>query len=132
MHSKWSPTNTQPWTYEEACNRIAKGTYKYREAICEASAWNIAYPTVRFSFKVDFPEGYNLEGFRVDVRVGEADLNAEREIRRIRDGNMFLAEKMFDKWSLSLDVPRPMQDHTYYIYYVPPREASLTPDSGGS
>jgi len=54
------------------------------------------------------------------VKLGEADLNAEHEVQRIRAGNMFAAEKIIDKWSVRLHVPKPLQDHTYYVYYEPP------------
>jgi hypothetical protein len=36
---------------------------------------------------------------------------------------MFTVEKIIDKWTMSLRVPKPLQDHSYYIYYLPPRAA---------
>jgi hypothetical protein len=50
---------------------------------------------------------------------------AESELRRIKEGNFFSAEEVFDKWTLSLKVPRPLQGHIYYTYYEPPRSAEI-------
>jgi hypothetical protein len=116
--------NIRPYTLEELKDRISRGTYKYKEPICEACEWNIAYPTAEFRFRIDFPEKYEISNCHVDVKMGEAGLKAEHEVKRIREGNMFIAEKMFDKWSLRLEIPRPLQDHTYYIFYVPPGKDS--------
>lgn len=104
--------------------RISRGTYKYKEPVCEACEWNIAYPTTEFRFRIDFPERYDISNCHVDVKMGEAGLKAEHELRRIREGNMFIAEKIFDKWSLRLEIPGPLQDYTYYIFYVPPGKDS--------
>lgn len=112
--------NTRPFSYEEAMARIEQGTYEYDQPICEACEWNIAYPTAEFVFEIEFPENYEVEKYWIDVRMGEVDLKAENEVKRIKEGNMFLAEKIIDKWSMKLTVPKPLQDHTYYIYYVPP------------
>lgn len=35
---------------------------------------------------------------------------------------MFIAEKIIDKWIFRLNVPEPIQDHIYYIYYVRRKE----------
>lgn len=113
--------NIRPFTYEELTERISHGTYEYKEPICEACDWTIAYPTAEFLFEIEFPENYEISNYYVDVKMGEARLKAENEVRRIKDGNMFSAEKIIDKWSISLKVPKPLQDHTYYIYYVPPK-----------
>lgn len=113
--------NTRPFTYEELIERINQGTYEYKESICEACEWSIAYPTAKFMFEIAFPENYEVEDCYVDVKKGKVDLKAENEVKRIKDGNMFSIEKLIDKWSMSLDVPKPLQGHTYYIYYVPPK-----------
>jgi len=113
--------NIRPFTYEELMERISHGTYEYKEPICEACEWRIAYPTAEFLFEIEFPENYEISNYFVDVKIGEAGLKAENEARRIKEGNMFSAEKIIDKWSMSLKVPKPLQDHTYYIYYVPPK-----------
>lgn len=112
--------NTRPWTHQEALDRVSRGTYEYKDPRCEACEWSIAYPTSEFSFEIDFPEGYEIRDPYADVRIGTAELNAETEVRRIKDGNMFAAEKIIDRWTLGLTVPKPLQDHTYYIYYGAP------------
>ncbi len=113
--------NIRPFTYEEVMERINRGTYEYKEPICEACEWNIAYPTAEFMFEVEFPENYEINNYYFDVKMGQANLKAENEVKRIKEGNMFSAEKIIDKWSMSLKVSKPLQDHTYYIYYVPPK-----------
>lgn len=113
--------NTRPFTYEDLMEGIRLGTYEYKEPICEACEWNIAYPTAEFVFEIEFPENYEISNYYTDVRMGQADLRAENEVRRIKEGNMFSADKIIDKWSMKLNVPKPLQDHTYYIYYVPPK-----------
>ena len=117
--------NTRPHTHEEAMERVAAGTYEYKDPRCEACEWKISYPTAEFFFEIDFPEGYEIIDPFVDVRMGTADLKADHEVQRIKDGQMFSAEKIIDRWTLSLRVPKPLQNHTYYIYYTAPRANSL-------
>lgn len=111
----------RPYSYEEALERIEQGTYEYEEPVCEACEWTITYPTYELQSAYEFPENYEIENCYPHVVMGEARLEAEDELRRIKDGNMFAAEKMFDKWILRLKVPKPIQNHTYYTYYTPPR-----------
>jgi len=122
---KATHSNTRPFTYEELTERIARGTYNHKEPICEACQWMITFPTADFRFDVEFPENYELSDYRADVKMGVADLRADAEVQRIKSGNMFSAEKIIDKWSMGLQVIKPLQDHTYYIYYVPPPQNSL-------
>lgn len=113
--------NIRPFTYEELMERIDRGTYEYNEPICEACEWEISYPTAEFLFDIEFPENYEIDDYYTTVTMGEARLKAEHEARRIKDGNLFSAEKIIDKWAMSLHVPKPLQGHTYYIYYRPPK-----------
>ncbi len=113
--------NYRPYTYEEALERIRQGTYEYKEPICEACEWTISYPTYELKSEFEFPENYEIGKYYPYVVCGAARLKAENEMRRIKEGNMFSAEKIFDKWVLKLEVPKPIQDHTYYTYYEPPK-----------
>lgn len=113
--------NIRPWTHEEAQQRVTNRTYEYPDPRCEACEWTISYPTAEFCFDIEFPEGYEIRDPWLDVRMGEAGLPAEQELRRIGEGNMFTAEKIIDKWALSLRVPKPLQGHTYYLYYFAPK-----------
>jgi len=114
--------NSRPYTYEELVERINQDTYEYKEPICEACEWTIAYPTYELRSEFEFPENYEIENYYPYVVIGEAKLKAENEIKRIKEGNMFTAEKIFDKWILKLKVPKPLQNHTYYTYYAPPKK----------
>lgn len=111
--------NYRPYTYEELIGRIQAGTYEYDEPKCEACEWTIAYPTYELRHEFEFPENYEIEKFHTNVVIGPARIKAEGEAKRIREGNMFVAERMFDKWVLKLTVPKPLLNHTYYTYYVP-------------
>lgn len=111
--------NYRPFTYEELMERIKKGTYEYEEPKCEACEWTIAYPTYELRHEFEFPEKYEIENYYPDVVMGVARNKAQNEIKRINEENLFTAEKVFDKWILKLKVPKPLQNHTYYIYYVP-------------
>jgi hypothetical protein len=113
--------NYRPYTYEELIQRIEAGTYEYDEPKCEACEWTIAYPTYELRHEFEFPEKYEIEKYFPNVVIGQAKIKAEAEAKRIREGNMFLAEKMFDKWVLKLTIPKPLLNHTYYTYYVPAR-----------
>lgn len=113
--------NYRPYTYNELMERIKKGMYEYKKPICEACEWTIVYPTYELCHEFEFPENYEIEGYHPRVVIGKARLEAESELRRIKEGNMFTAEKIFDKWILKLKVPKPLQNHTYYTYYVPPK-----------
>lgn len=117
--------NTRPFTYEELMERIEQGTYEYKEPICEACEWSISYPTAEFVFDIEFPETYEIQKYYFDVRVGAAKLRAESEVKRIKEGDMFYAEKIIDKWAMGLRVPKPFQGHTYYVYYVPPKAVGV-------
>lgn len=118
--------NYRPWTFEEMMERIRRGTYEYKEPICEACEWYISYPTAELTFESEFPEGYEIRKCFPDVKIGEdVRLKAEDELKRIKDSNCFIAEKIFDKWTLSLRVPKPIQGHMYYTYYEPPKEAEI-------
>ncbi|MCL0102899.1 TIR domain-containing protein [Dehalococcoidia bacterium] len=118
--------NYRPYTYEEALERIKQGTYEYKEPICEACEYYLSYPTVELFYDFEFPEGYEIKKYHVDVKVGEkVRLKAETERKRIQEGNFFTAEKIFDKWTLSLKVPKPIQGHIYYTYYEPPKASEL-------
>jgi hypothetical protein len=117
--------NTRPFTLEEVNARMQSGTYDLKEPICKACDWSILYPTSEFCFDIEFPEGYEISKYYADVNLVVANLKAESELKRLREGSMFVAEKIIDKWMLSLKVPKPLQDHGYYIYYAPPRAASL-------
>jgi len=118
-------TNCRPYTYEELMERIDKGTYEYKVPVCEACEWHISYPTAELTFVSEFPEAYEINKFYPDVEIGKARLPSENEVRRIKEGNLFTAEEIFDKWVLTLKVPRPLLDHTYYMFYVPPRTEEL-------
>ncbi|MBT9138652.1 MAG: hypothetical protein DDT31_01221 [Syntrophomonadaceae bacterium] len=119
-------SNYRPYTYEEVLERIRQGTYEYKEPICEACEWHISYPTLELHFDFEFPDSYEIRKCYPDVKIGEkVRLKAESELKRIKEGNFFTAEKMFDKWTLSLRVPRPLQGHLYYTYYEPPKAAEL-------
>jgi hypothetical protein len=113
--------NYRPYTYEELIQRIEAGTYEYNEPKCEACEWTIAYPTYELRHEFEFPAKYEIEKSFPNVVIGQAKIKAEAEAKRIREGNMFLAEKMFDKWVLKLVIPKPLLNHTYYTYYVPAR-----------
>jgi len=115
--------NYRPYTYELLMERLKNGTYEYKEQKCEACEWTIAYPTYELQHEFEFPEKYEIENCYPDVVIGAARNKAENEIKRIKEGNMFTAEKMFDKWILKLKVPKPLQNHTYYTYYVPSKES---------
>lgn len=115
--------NHRPYTYEETEERIRQGTYEYKEPICEACEWLVSYPAAELHFDSEFPEGYEITKFHPDVRIGESRLHADKEVKRIQEGNLFTAERLFDKWTLSLKVPKPLQGHTYYTYYEPPKSA---------
>lgn len=118
--------NYRPWTYEEMLERIKQGTYEYKEPICEACEWHISYPTAELTFDFNFPEGYEIRKYYPNVKFGEeARLKAETELKRIKEGNFFTAEKIFDKWTLSLKVPKPIQGHLYYTYYEPPKTKEI-------
>lgn len=118
--------NYRPWTYEEMLERIQQGTYEYKEPICEACELYVSYPTTELFFDFEFPDGYEIRNYYPDVKIGEeARLKAETELKRIKEGNFFTAEKMFDKWTLSLKVPKPIQGHLYYTYYEPPKASEL-------
>ena len=111
--------NPLPWTMDQIENRIQQGTYHYKQRHCGACEWTIAFPTINFLFEIEFPEGYEITDCDVDVKAGEAGLRADTEVRRIREGGMFTAEKIIDKWALALRVSKPVQDHEYIITYVP-------------
>ncbi len=113
--------NDRPLYHEELMERIRKGTYPYTTPVCAACDWIMAYPTGEFSFEIEFPDGYELSDCRVDVKMGEAYLKADAELKRIRDGKMFSADKLIDNWTLRLKIPNPVPDHHYYIYYIPPK-----------
>ena len=118
--------NYRPYTYEEMMERIKQGTYEYKEPICEACEWYISYPTTELLFDFEFPEGYEIRKYYPDVRIGEdVRLKAENEVKRIKEGNLFTAEKIFDKWTLSLKVPKPIQGYLYYTYYEPPKSTDV-------
>jgi len=118
--------NYRPYTYEEMMERIKQGTYEYKEPICEACEWYISYPTSELLFDFEFPEGYEIRKCYPDVRIGEdVRLKAENEVKRIKEGNLFIAEKIFDKWTLSLKVPKPIQGHLYYTYYEPSKSTEV-------
>ena len=111
--------NYRPYSRAELLERISRGTYEYKEAICEGCEWTIVYPTYELQHAFEVPENYEIERAFPDVVIGEAKIKAETELRRLKEGNMFKAEKLFDKWVLKLQVPKPLLNHTYYTYYVP-------------
>lgn len=115
--------NIRPFTYEDLMERIRRGTYNQTEPMCEACDWMITYPTAEFMFEIEFPESYDITKYYADVTMGVPRLKAEDELKRIKEGNMFSVEKIIDKWSMSLKVPKPLQNHAYFVYYVPPKVA---------
>lgn len=117
--------NHRPYTYEELIERIKQGTYEYEEPKCEACEWTMLYPTYELRHEFDFPERYEIENYYPDVVIGAARIRAESEVKRIKEGNMFSAEKIFDKWVLKLTVSKPLQNHTYYTYYMPTKNKGL-------
>lgn len=114
-------SNWRPYTYEELLERIGQGTYEYKEPICEACEWTITHPTYELKSEFEFPENYEIENFYPYVVSGVPKIKVDNEIRRIKEANMFAAEKIFDKWTIRLEVPKPIQGYTYYTYYVPPK-----------
>lgn len=111
--------NCRPYTYEELRTRLRNGTYEYEEPKCEGCEWTIAYPTYELRHEFELPENYELENSWPEVVIGEARVKSESEIARIKQGGLFSAEKMFDKWVLKLHVPKPLLNHTYYTFYAP-------------
>jgi len=93
-----------PYTYEELIKRIEAGTYEYKEPKCEACEWTISYPTYELHHDFEFPEDYEIREYYPDVVLGQEKVKAEEELKRVVDGNMFSAEKVFDKWILRLKV----------------------------
>jgi hypothetical protein len=116
---KQTRPNNRPYTYEELLLRIEQKTYEYKEPICEACEWTILNPTLQLRHEFEFPENYEIDNCYPDVFISKAKLKAINEAKRIKEGNMFIAEKMFDKWVLTLNIIKPLQNHTYYTYYVP-------------
>ena len=114
-----------PYTYEELMQRIEAGTYEYNEPKCEACEWLVIYPTYELRHEFEFPENYEISEYHPEVVVGKEKLKAEDELKRIREQGMFSAEKIFDKWVLKLHVPKPLTNHIYYTYYLPPSEKQL-------
>ncbi len=114
-----------PYTYEELMKRIEAGTYEYKEPKCEACEWLVAHPTVELQHTFEFPENYEIKDIYPDVVYGREKVRAEKELRRIVDEEMFTAEKVFDKWVLTLSVKKPLLNHKYFVYYVPPSEDEL-------
>ena len=115
--------NYRPYTYEEMLERINQGTYEYKEPVCEACEWHVTYPATELQFVTRFPRGYEIANCHPQVRIGEARLKAEKELARIKEGGFFEAKKEFFSWILSLRVPKPLQGHTYYTFYEPPKSA---------
>lgn len=114
--------NNRPYTYEDMLERIKQGTYEYKEQICEACEWFASYPTLEFLYDFEFPEGYEIRKSYPDVKIGyNVRMTSKDEVKKILDGNFFKAEKIFDKWVLSLRIPKPIQNYIYYIFYEPPR-----------
>jgi len=114
-----------PYTYEELMQRIESGTYEYNEPKCEACEWLVIYPTYELQHEFEFPENYEITECHPEVVVGKEKLKAEDELKRIREEGMFSAEKIFDKWVLKLHVPKPLTNHIYYTFYLPPSEKQL-------
>lgn len=112
--------NSRPFTLEELQDRITKETYKYKEQIIDACAWTITYPTYELKYSFEFPDDYQIQKYYPDVKMGRAKIPAKEELNRIRAGNLFTADRKIDKWRFSLTVLKPLVDHTYYMFYVPP------------
>jgi len=68
-----------------------------------------------------FPENYEITNYYPSVISDQAKVKVEDELNRIKAGNMFSAEKIFDKWVLKLKVPKPLLNHIYYAYFLPPK-----------
>jgi hypothetical protein len=115
--------NSRPYSMEELQERIRSETYKRTEPVVDAYAWNITHATYELRLHFEFPEGYEIVSNYPDVRAGKARLPALDELQRIKDGEMFIAEKVIDKWQFTLTVKKPLSEHTYYIFYVPPSSA---------
>ena len=79
------------------------------------------YPTADFLYSIKLPEKYQICDYRVDVRMGFAKLKADDEVKRINELKLFTVDPGFDRWSMTLRVPKPLYEHTYYLYYVPPK-----------
>lgn len=112
----------RPYYYETMIERIEQGTYEYRKPICEACKWEIIYPTYELRHEMEFPENYDITNYYPHVMSDNSEVEAEEELKRIKTGNMFSAEKMFDRWVLKLQVSKPLLMHIYYTYYVPPKK----------
>lgn len=118
--------NNRPYSYQALMDRIAQRTYEYKDPRCEACEWTILYPTYELRHEFEFPDNYELDKYFPDVVIGEAKVRDENELKRINEGNMFRAEKLFDKWILKLEVSKPIHNHTYYTYYVPARSKAIS------
>jgi hypothetical protein len=119
--------NCRPYTYEELKTRLRNGTYEYEEPKCEGCEWTIVYPTYELRHEFELPESYELENSWPEVIIGEARVKSESEIARTKQGGLFTAEKLFDKWVLKLHVPKPLLNHTYYTFYVPTKVIAQSP-----
>jgi hypothetical protein len=111
-------TDVQPFTFEEAQDRVHKGTYKYREPICEACDWNMLYPTRLFEYACRFPTGYKpknitLQAVNINGRTVSA-VETERASRGLR------VTDILDDVNVRLTVPNPLVDHIYFVFYTPP------------
>ena len=113
-------SNSLPYTMEELRKRIDSGTYKRSEPIVDAYAWNITHATYELRLHFEFPDSYEIASPYPDVKMGRAKLPAPEEVNRINDGDAFRIEKVIDKWQFTLTVKKPLSDHTYYVFYVPP------------
>lgn len=113
--------NEQPFTFEEAAQRIKNGTYKYNRAICEAIDLIAGIDVGRCTCEVLFPEHYKIVRPRsVVYRAKERTINRE-ETARMSQPDAFKVWKALERWHVKLDIVRPVAGNVYYVLYTPPR-----------
>jgi hypothetical protein len=111
--------NTQPFTSAELERRLALGTYKYKEPMCDACDWRIRSPTLALRYDAEFPEGYEIADVVGDAHYADHRMIDEAETRRMREEKMLRYYKLVDQWFIALSVERPRLGRLYGVRYRP-------------
>lgn len=111
--------NPQPFTKAELYRRIADGTYRYKEAFCDACDWMIIAPTRELIYEAEWPSGYELEDITAVVQNKDDWTVDHDETRRLEAQKCLRTERMFDKQYVRLHVMNPLYARLYKVRYRP-------------
>ena len=126
---RYRAKSVRPLTLEDAQQAIKSGAY-WSSTPHSVINWDFRSRVGELICEVLFPPNYPIYEPEVRVELNEAGLLALTEMERLREANAFEVQRFFDRFTLSLRVPKPISGR-YMVTWRPPGKEEVLGLFGG-